>query len=162
MVLYRRSKSNKLIVLFLFFSLNLFAEQVEVMADKVSADENTMISHLIGNVYVKKGNYDTLNANEVTIYFNKDRKPIKYVATGNARFKGILKNKHYDGKANKITYEPQKKLYILSGNAYLHEVETKKEVFGDLITIDQLNGAYKVESLKSKRPARLIFEVNEK
>lgn len=161
-----RSKFNIALILFLLFSINSFAEQVEVTADEVTADENKMISKLIGNVHIKKGSYDTLDANEVIIYFNKDRKPIKYVATGNARFKGILKDKHYDGRADIITYEPEKKYYTLSGNAHLHEVETKKEVYGDVITIDQINGAYNVNSTRSKnknkKPARLIFQVEDR
>ena len=97
MVFNKRSKLHKLILsaaLIAGFSApNLSAgqEQVEVTADNFFADEIKQISVLTGNVRIKKGAYDTLNSDKVTIYFDAKRQPTKYVATGNANFKILLK-----------------------------------------------------------------------
>lgn len=161
--------SNKkwLVISFLFLGFNYaFAEQVEVTADNVFADEVKMQSVLTGNVHIKKGAYDKLDSDKVVVYFDKKRQPTKYVATGNARFKVMLKDKHYDGRGEVLTYEPNSKFYTLSGNAYLHEQETQKEVYGDLITVNQTSGTYEVKSSrgkdKAKKPVRLIFQVEDK
>ncbi|QOQ87358.1 LptA/OstA family protein [Campylobacter corcagiensis] len=148
-------------------AMPIFAEKVEVTADNFFADEVKLISVLTGNVHVKKGSYDTLDSNKITIYFDKNKQPIKYEATDNARFKILINESHYNGKGDKLTYIPAEDKYILTGNAWIEEVETKREVFGDIITISQLDGKYEVDSFrdsknKDKKPARLIFHVEEK
>lgn len=158
---------RRLVFLALFFTASLFAEKVEVTADNFFADEIKLISVLTGNVHVKKGSYDTLDSNKITIYFNKDKQPTKYEATDNARFKILINESHYNGKGDKLTYIPAEDKYILSGNAWIEEVETKREVFGDIITISQLDGKYEVDSFRDsknqdKKPARLIFHVEDK
>lgn len=167
----KRKQKNRLkiyaIVPFLLFAKLSFAEQVEVTADNFFADEIKLESVLTGNVNIKKGSYDTLDANKATIYFDKEKHPIKYVASGNAKFKVLINEKHYDGKGDVLTYEPQKEIYTLNGNAYLHEAETNKEVFGDNIIVNQINGTYEVQSQrnadsKDKKPAKLIFQVEDK
>lgn len=151
----------------LILTLPLFAEQVEVTADNFLADEIKLESILTGNVYVKKGAYDTLESDKIVIYFNEKKEPIKYVATGNARFKILINKSHYNGKGNELTYLPLEDKYILTGNAWIEEVETKREVFGDIITVNQLNGKYEVDSFRDrktpeKKPARLIFQIEGK
>lgn len=158
---------RRLVFLALFFTASLFAEKVEVTADNFFADEIKLVSVLTGNVHVKKGSYDTLDSNKITIYFNKDKQPTKYEATDNARFKILINESHYNGKGDKLTYIPAEDKYILSGNAWIEEVETKREVFGDIITISQLDGKYEVDSFRDsknqdKKPARLIFHVEDK
>ncbi|CZE49246.1 LptA/OstA family protein [Campylobacter geochelonis] len=163
-------RKNGLIILALAFALGtstLLAEQVEVTADNFFADEVKQVSVLTGNVHVKKGAYDTLDSNKLTIYFDKNRQPTKYVASDNARFKILINNSHYNGKGDTLTYEPLAQTYLLSGNAYINEVETKREVFGDKITINQLSGKYEVQSFKDeknkeKKPAKLIFQIEDK
>lgn len=143
-----------------FLTLNA-ADQVEVTADNFFADEVKLISILNGNVVVKKGDYDTLFADKVTITFDKNKQPLKYVATGNAHFKVLLNGKHYDGKGEILTYEPNVEKYTLEKNAYLHETESKKEIFGDKILVDRIKSTYEVLAEKgSKKPIKLIFEVD--
>lgn len=152
---------SRKIILFFLFSVFANAETVNVTADNFFADENKLISILTGNVVLKKGDYDTLKADKLTIYFDKEKNPIKYVATGNTSFNAILKDKHYDGKGDILTYEPGKEIYTLEKNAYLHEKETKKEVFGDKIIVDRAKTTYEVKSI-SKKPIKLIFEIEDK
>lgn len=143
------------------FSSVLFAEQVEVTADNFFADEKNLYSDLKGNVVVKKGSYDTLWADNVRITFNDKKEPTKYVANGNAKFKVLVNEKHYNGNADELTYIPQKQIYIMTGNAFLHEEETDKKVYGNVIEVNQISGTYQVQS-KDKKPVRMIFQVEDK
>ncbi|ANE33975.1 lipopolysaccharide transport periplasmic protein LptA [Campylobacter hyointestinalis] len=145
----------------LFLAINLNAERIEVTSEDFFADEKALVSDLKGNVVIKKGDYDTLNADFVKIFFDKNKQPIKYVATGNAKFKFILNEKNYDGSGEELTYEPSKQLYTLKQNAYIHEMQTDKKVYGDIITVNQLEGTYKVTS-KDKKPVKFIFQIEDK
>ena len=102
----------KKIIVFLLASLPLFAEQVEVTADNFFADEIKLQSVLTGNVKVKKGSFDTLNSDKITIYFDKEKQPTKYIATGNAKFKILINESHYNGKGDILTYEPKLKFIL--------------------------------------------------
>lgn len=151
---------HKIALLFcLVFALQ--AEQVEVTGDDFFADEKALVSDLKGNVVIKKGSYDTLTSDNVKIYFDANKQPIKYVATGNAKFKVLLNEKNYDGSGKELIYEPAKSQYTLKGDAYLHEVQTDKKVYGDQITVNQLKGTYQVES-KDKKPVKFIFQIEDK
>ena len=147
--------------LLVFCFLPLFAEQVEVNADNFFADENKQISEFTGNVHIKKGAYDELFANKVIVYFDTKRQPIKYVATGNARAKIAMKDKHYDGKGDTLTYEPATQTYTVTGNGHLHEVETDKNVYGEKIVVNQNSGTYNVNS-DEKKPVKFIFQIEDK
>ena len=168
MVFNKRSKLHKLILAAALIAgscattLSAAQEQVEVTADNFFADEIKQISVLTGNVRIKKGAYDTLNSDKVTIYFDAKRQPTKYDATGNANFKILLNQKHYDGKGGVLTYDPTIEAYTLENNAYLPEAETKKEVYGDKIIVSRQKGTYEVKSGGGeKKPVRLIFQVED-
>ncbi len=146
----------------LLLILNIaFANSQNVIVTSKSFEANEMkhISKFIGNVKVVKG-YDTITADKLTIIFDKDKNPTQYVATGNAKFKLILNKKHYAGKANKIIYDPIKKLYHFIGNAFLQDLDSNKKIYGDDIQIDQLNGKYDVKS-DGKKPVKFIFKVKD-
>ncbi|MBR2156619.1 MAG: lipopolysaccharide transport periplasmic protein LptA [Campylobacter sp.] len=162
MVFYKRNKFYAVA----FILASLFAnasEKVEVTADNFFADEVKQISILTGNVTIKKGDYDTLKSDKLTITFDKNKQPTKYTATGNANFKILLNGKHYDGKGGVLTYTPTNETYTLENSAYLHESESKKEVFGDKIVVNREKGTYEVKSGSGaeKKPIRLIFQVED-
>ena len=162
MVFYKRNKFYAVA----FILASLFAnasEKVEVTADNFFADEVKQISILTGNVTIKKGDYDTLKSDKLTITFDKNRQPTKYTATGNANFKILLNGKHYDGRGGVLTYTPTNETYTLENSAYLHESESKKEVFGDKIVVNREKGTYEVKSGSGaeKKPIRLIFQVED-
>ncbi|PSM51826.1 lipooligosaccharide transport system, periplasmic component LptA [Campylobacter blaseri] len=166
-MVFNKTRLIKFLFFILILSLGLNAEQVEVTADNFFADEIKLESVLTGNVKMKKGSFDTLNSDKFFIYFDKDKNPLKYKATGNARFNIMINNSEYKGKGDILTYDPNTNIYTLEGNAYINEITTKREVFGDKITISQDNGKYEVESSRSsknpsKKPARLIFQIEDK
>jgi lipopolysaccharide export system protein LptA len=149
-----------LIGLFLILNIAIAKTQnVEITSKSFEADEMKHISKFIGDVKVVKG-YDTITADKLTINFDKDKNPTEYIATGNAKFKLILNKKHYSGKANKIIYDPIKKLYHFIGNAFLQDLDSNKKIYGDDIQIDQLNGKYDVKS-DGKKPVKFIFKVKD-
>lgn len=151
-----------LAVLTIGLFMGLKAETVEVSGDKFFADEVKLVSILTGNVIVKKGSYDTLNSDKLTINFDTNKQPTKYTATGNAKFKVLVGEKHYDGDGSILTYTPASETYTLEGNAHLREFESKKEVFGEKIVVNRINGTYEVfRDEKNKKPIKLIFEVED-
>ena len=130
---------KRLIVIALMgFMAPLFAEQVEVTADKFFADEKKKISVFEGNVKVVKQS-DKLLAQKVLIEFDDKKQPLRYIATGDAKVNMTMNEKKYYGEAEKMTYEPSKSTYILEKKAFLHEIESDKKVYGDYIKADQIN-----------------------
>ncbi len=156
--------TNKRLIIFgafMAFALsNLNAEQVEVTTADFFADENKLISDLKGGVHIKKGDFDELTSESGRIYFNKEKQPVKYVATGNVKMKAIVNGKKYDGSGDEATYEPATSTYTLTGKAYLHEIDTDKKVYGNRITVNQKDGTYHVDSA-DKQPVRMIFQVED-
>ncbi|MCW1360859.1 lipopolysaccharide transport periplasmic protein LptA [Campylobacter jejuni] len=138
----------------------LKAAPVEVTAMNFFSDENSGQSILSGNVFIKKEG-DVLNSDKVVIYTDKNKKPIRYEATQNARFEVRLKDKSYKGSGDKFIYYVNSDIYEIIGNAYIIELETKRKIFGDKIIVDKKQKIYKVESF-NKKPIRFVFDVEEK
>ena len=138
----------------------LVAAEVQVTADKFFADEAKRISIFEGNVTVIKEG-DKLTAKKITIHFDEKKQPILYVATGDAKGNMMMKEKHYYGEADKMTYDPNKSLYTLEKKAFLHEIDTDKKVYGELIRVDQISGHYEVDG-KGSAPVKFVFKVEDK
>jgi lipopolysaccharide export system protein LptA len=140
--------------------LLLNAANVEVVAEKFFADEKQQVSVFTGNVIVTKEK-DKLVADKVVIDFDKERQPLKYTATGNAKINMIIEDKKYFASSDTMIYDPVNSNYTLLKNAFLHEIVTDKKVYGDRIWVDQLSGRYEVDS-DGKKPVKFIFKVEEK
>ncbi|AJC86165.1 lipopolysaccharide transport periplasmic protein LptA [Campylobacter sp. RM16704] len=141
--------------------INIFAlgvQKIEVYAKDFYLDEKNEMSVLTGDVEVKKGK-DILNSQKLIIYM-KNKRPIKYIATNNAKFKITMKDKIYYGSGNEFVYNVNKDTYEINGNAKITEEQTNKELFGDKIIIDRKNMTYRVFS-KDKNPVKFVFEVKE-
>nr|WP_152778842.1 LptA/OstA family protein [Campylobacter hepaticus] len=124
------------------------------------SDENKGESILSGNVEVIRGD-DILNSEKLIIYTDKNRKPIRYEAMQNARFKIILKDKTYKGSGDKFIYNVVQDVYEINGNAYINELSSNQKLYGDKIVIDRKANIYRVES-KDQKPARFVFELKDK
>lgn len=149
----------RLIVLVCLSSF-IFAEQIEISANSFYANEKSGQNVLSGNVRVKKDK-DKLSSDKLDVLVDKNRQPIKYVATGNAQFEVVLNEKLYKGSADKLSYDAQKDIYEMSGNAYIEEPTSNKKIYGDLIIVDKRQNIYRVQS-KENKPARFIFELETK
>jgi len=150
----------KSLLILLGLTVALSAQMVEVVSDKFYADEKKQITEFIGHVKVTKGK-DKLVANKVVITFDKNRQPLKYVATGNAKIDMIMNDKIYFGEADTMIYNPLKDQYTLIKNAFLYEKVTNKKVYGDKIFVNQTTGRYEVQS-DGKQPVKFIFKVEDK
>jgi len=137
----------------------LFAQDVEVTADKFWASEKGGKGVFTGNVVITKGD-DILKAKKLTIYFDEHKKPLKYEATGDATGNLTLNGIRYFGKGEIFTYEPNISRYTIQKDGMLHEIETDRRVYGELIVVDQSEGSYEVDS-KPSEPVKFIFKVDD-
>ncbi|AJC84549.1 LptA/OstA family protein [Campylobacter peloridis] len=147
-----------IIILCLLKVFTMAAQKIEVHAKDFYLDEKNQISVLSGDVEVKKAK-DVLNSQKLVIYM-KNKQPIKYVATKDAKFKIIMNDKIYHGSGDEFVYEVKKDIYEINGNAKIIELQTNKQLFGDKIIVDRKNMTYRVVS-KDKKPAKFVFEVKE-
>ena len=147
-------------LIFLLISVILYGGQVEITADKFTADEAKGISIFTGKVHISKGS-DDLKANKVVIKFDKKKQPTLYTATGNAQAKLTIKDKKYIAKGDTLIYDPLTLKYIIEKNAFLQEINTDKKVYGDKIWVDQARGYYEVDGKKDK-PVKFIFKLEDK
>ena len=138
----------------------LSASEVQITADKFMANEVKLVSTFRGHVHVTKGS-DDLKADKIVIDFNKDKKPIKYTATGNAKANMTLNKKKYFASGNVLIYQPKLARYTIEKNAFLHELGTDKKVYGDVIQVDQNKGYHEVGS-KENEPVKFIFKIEDK
>ncbi|AJC93963.1 organic solvent tolerance protein OstA [Campylobacter volucris] len=138
--------------------VSLAMQKIEVSAKDFYLDEKNEKSILSGDVEVKKGK-DILKSQKLTI-FMKNKQPIKYIATDDAKFKIQMKDKTYHGSGDEFIYTVKNDTYEIIGNANIVELETNKQLFGDKIIVDRKNMTYRVIS-KDNKPAKFIFEVKE-
>ncbi len=66
----------KYFLILIIAALALWSEQLKVVSENFQGDQQKGVSVFTGNVKVNKG-HDELNASKVTIYTDKDRKPVK-------------------------------------------------------------------------------------
>jgi lipopolysaccharide export system protein LptA len=148
------------ILLFLSLIISfLVAEKVEVSADSFEADENRGVSKFIGNVKIKKAD-DFISSNELIIEFDKKNKPEKYIASKNIKFKISTNKQKFEGKANRLIYQPSSQKYELLGDVKITEKTMNRKLFGDKIIIDRVSGKSKILGTKNK-PVKFIFTVEE-
>lgn len=153
-------KNIKMLLLLTVILCPLWAQKVEVTSDNMRAVESKKEVHFIGNAKVTQLE-NWIHGDEIIIYFNDNNETEKYVASGNVTFEAFQKEVHYKGKAEKVTYFPQKTLYILSGKAVIDDLTNKRHVNGDEITLDMTTGNANVKGDK-KKPVKFIFNVEEK
>jgi len=146
------------IILVLFLTSLLVSQELQVKANKFSADEKAGISIFEGDVNIIKG-YDELNASKVTIFTNKEHQPTKYVALGDVSFKiKTKKGSKYEGVAGKVIYLPIAKEYHFFKNVYLKQIDEKKEILGDEVVLKTIEGKAYAKGVKTE-PVIMIFNI---
>ena len=135
-------------------------EVVEITSMNFEANEKKLISVFSGNVFVKKGK-DTIKAQKLIVKFDSDKKPQKYEAVGNVKFKIMMdQNKTYEGKAGKIIYFPKKAKYIFQKDVYVVQLPEMRKIYGEKIIVDKSSGQAIVTGKKNK-PVKFIFKIEE-
>lgn len=151
---------KNLIFLLLIITLRYgFADEIEINAQEFIGDEKKKITHLKGNVDIKRQN-DRLQSNQAYIYFDNNNKPNKMQAVGNVQFWLTLENnRKIEGRSNEVIYLPNLEEYQLLGNVIVKEPAQNNEVKGDRIIIRYKEGYINVVG-NSNNPARLIFKLD--
>ncbi|MDR2790588.1 MAG: lipopolysaccharide transport periplasmic protein LptA [Campylobacteraceae bacterium] len=147
------------ILFFLTVAASVFAVEVELTTDKIIVDEINLKSMFIGNVVIVKG-ADRLTADTAAVYFNKRQEPMRYEANGNVSAEIAINGKRYHASGENLLYDAAQNIYALSKNAFLEEIDTGRKIYGDMISVDQNNGAYTVDG--SLEPAKFIFQIDDK
>lgn len=136
------------------------AENLDIQAQKVFADEKKGVTIATGKVKMIKGE-DKLNADEVRIYVNKVRKPLKFEAIGNVDFLLLTQDgRRLKGKSDTLIYLVQANEYQLIGRAQVQEIGKPNFLRGEKITLNNDNNFANVES-SSNAPVRVIIDLND-
>ena len=147
-------------ILTIFLALSLCSEELRVKAKFFNADQKTGVSVFEGDVNIVKGS-DELNASKVTIYTDKEQKPTKFVAEGDASFFiKTLEGSTYRGKAQKVIYLPNKKEYYFYKNVHLKQINEKKEIIGEEVVLKTIDGKAYAKGAE-KEPVIMIFNMPE-
>ncbi len=149
-----------LLILTFLLQTALFSQELKIKADEFKGDQNKGISIFTGHVRIKKVN-DELNASKVTVYTDKKNKPTKFVAVGDASFKiQTEQGARYRGVAQKVIYLPLKKEYHFFGNVHLKQLDDKKEIFGDEVILQAIDGKAYAKGIE-KEPVIMIFDIKD-
>lgn len=151
---------KKYILYMVVFTSFLFAAEVEITSNNFFADEKIRKAEFTGNVIIVKQK-DKFKADKVLVDFNSKNEPVKYTAVGNVDVDIIINEKRYKAKGKNFTYEPDKSLYSLWGDAFIHELDSDKKIYGEKIDVDQLTGRYRVDG-NSSTPVKFILKIEEK
>lgn len=150
----------KVVVLFALFFIPLFANDINIESKSFYANEAERFSKFSGDVRVTQGE-QWVKSSELFVYFDKNQKPIKLEAKGNAKAYVITEDgRKLDGEAQVITLFPNNKTLELSGAAVVKERGSKNEVSGDKIVVDRKGGEIRVVGSGDK-PARFTIEVED-
>lgn len=141
---------------------NASSDKLIIDAKNFETDDSKGISTFTGNVKLKMAK-DRLNSNKLEVFMKpksqgKNPEPIKYVATGNVSFTIFSNGKQYEGKGNKVIYDPKKLEYTVLGKGFLNEVTEDRKLYGEKIFINQETGNAKVSGTDNK-PVRFILNI---
>jgi lipopolysaccharide transport protein LptA len=137
----------------------LYAEKIEITSNKFVADEKELITKFYGFVSIKKGE-NLLTSDEVIVKFNSKRKPLYYEANYNVNFKLKLKSGVYEGKADKLIYTPDTKIYRLIGDIEIKDKLNDKKIFAKEIKLSETSGKAEVFGDENE-PVKFIFSIED-
>lgn len=144
----------------LIFTLHA-GEELKVVSEHFKGDQLKGVSVFTGNVKITKGT-DELNASKVTVYTDKERKPVKYIAEGDVSFYIITELKeYYKGKSQMAVYLPNESEYQFYKNVDLIRLDDYRRVKGDKVIVNTTQGHASAESAKNE-PVVMIFTLDDK
>ena len=148
----------KKIFMLLVFSIFLFAQNLQIISKTFKYDSKANVSIFKGDVNATKGK-DKILSDEMYVYFNKEKKPVKFIAKGNVRFVFALdENSTYKGRCEELTYFIKTGDIVLKGNAFVKKLETNESISGDLIKINRITKD--IEVIGNKKPVNIILKVD--
>ncbi|HEX5329926.1 lipopolysaccharide transport periplasmic protein LptA [Sulfuricurvum sp.] len=152
---------QKLLILTFVLLSSIWAEELKVISDNFKGDQQKGISVFTGKVKVTKG-LDELNASKVTIYTDKDKKPIKYLAEGDASFYIVTEmGEKYKGKSQIAIYLPDSSEYQFFQKVDLIRLDDYRRVKGDKVIVNTVVGNASAESANND-PVVMTFTLQDK
>jgi lipopolysaccharide export system protein LptA len=152
---------KRLILLGLFLTSTLGAEELKVLSDNFKGDQPKGVSIFTGNVKVTKG-LDELNASKVTIYTDATRKPTKYIAEGSVSFYIVTEmGEKYRGKSQRAVYLPNESEYQFYEKVDLLRLDDFRRVKGDKVVVNTVQGHASADSAGGE-PVVMIFTLDDK
>jgi len=141
----------------LFLAVFLFADELKIRSEYFSYNPEKRESVFKNDVNATKGK-DNITAEEIKIFFDSHKKPLKMVATGDVNFVIALdKNSTYKGHSEKLIYDLISDDIILEGNASILKLETNESVKASKIILNKKTK--KTEVIGAKKPIEIIIKV---
>lgn len=148
------------IFILILITVTLYANDLQIKANSFSADQKKGVSEFVGNVNVIKGQ-DEINASKIVVYMNSEKRPKKYVATGDVSFHIVTQDgSEYTGYSQKVVYIPLKKEYMFYKDVHIKQIGEKNEIISDEVVIKTTEGKAKAKS-NTDKPVIMIFDVKE-
>ena len=144
----------------LLFASKLLADFVDMKADHFYANDINHKAFFEGNAKIRQGNNE-INASKVTVFFNDQKKALKYEAQKNVKFDLTENNIHYRGKADKVTYAPTSSKYYFVGNVILIDLTNNRTIKANTVDLDLKTGLADIKGNK-KKPVHFRFEIEDR
>lgn len=149
------------IFLTLFLSSFLLSKELQIKANQFQTDEKRGMTVFEGNVNIITGK-DELNASKITVFTNKKREPVKFIANGKVSFFITTKElDRYKGLAQKVIYIPEKKEYYFYKNVRLEQLNDTKVIIGEEVVLKTIDGEAYAKGA-DKNPVIMRFNMPEK
>ena len=126
-------KAIKICLVFLFFSVSVFAETIQFRADSMSGSVSNAenCTSLVGNAFVKTDSME-ITANTIDISGENYR---TIIAEGT--ISGIYSDAGFTFSCNSLRYDRETKIAILSGNVNLIDTENDVTVSAEFVEYNQ-------------------------
>lgn len=157
-------KLIKYFLLTVFFTISLFANKLVIDAAKFELNDKEGSTIFSGNVKMKRNN-DKIDAQKIEVYTtqaDKDgkREMKKFIASGSVYFTLYAEDKIYEGKGDKVTYNPKDMKYTIIGNGFVEEKVEGTKLYGEIIYLDEQSGEAQIKG-SEKKPVRFIMDLKE-
>lgn len=148
---------RKIFLMLLCFGLAL-SQTIEVSATNFKGVEKDLKTTLSDNVMVKS-EQGILKCELLVIFYDKNKKPIRYEASKKLNFDIKLKASHYSGVANKLIYTADDDKYTMIGDVYIKDKITNRDIKADKIVFNAKTGDYTISGKSQNEPVKFKFEI---
>lgn len=157
-------KLIKYILLLAILNTIIYANQLVIDAAKFELNDKEGSTIFTGNVKMKKLD-DRIDAQKIEVYTtqaDKDgkREMKQFIATGSVYFTVYTEDKIYEGKGDKVIYNPKDMKYTIIGNGFVEEKVEGTKLYGDTIYLDEQSGEAEIKGSEQK-PVRFIMDLKE-
>lgn len=136
------------------------AAELKIVSKHFETDERKGVTQFEGNVRISMG-ADELNASKVMVYVDANRKPKRFVATGNVAFRVTTETADvYSGRAQEVQFLPAEKEYRFYRDVHLKQLNKPKEINGDEVIVELAEGRAFAKG-GERTPVMMIFKLDD-